>query len=42
MGYAPDVNMYLNSEKLQSLGWSSYVGMKDAYLRLVQYLEEGR
>ena len=42
MGYAPDVNMYLNSEKLQSLGWSPYVGMKDAYLRLVQYLEEGR
>lgn len=40
MGYAPDVNMYLNSEKLQSLGWHPCVGMKDAYMRLVEYIED--
>ena len=40
MGYAPDVNMYLNSEKLRSLGWNVKVRMVDAYERLVRYLKE--
>lgn len=40
MGYAPDVNMYLNSDKLRSLGWSAGVSMAEAYNRLVQYLRE--
>lgn len=37
-GYAPDVNMYLNSDKLRALGWEAHVGMKEAYRRLVEYL----
>lgn len=42
MGYAPDVNMYLNSGKLRGLGWTADVGMKNAYERLVEYLIEHR
>ena len=40
MGYAPDVDMYLNSEKLRKLGWEAKVSMIDAYKRLVCYLKE--
>ncbi len=38
MGYAPDVAMYLDSEKLRKLGWSPTVDMQDSYNRLVDYL----
>ncbi len=37
-GYAPDVNMYLNSDKLKSLGWNAKVNMKEAYKRMIDYL----
>lgn len=40
MGYAPDVVMYLDSEKLRGLGWSAEVGMVEAYYRLVEYICE--
>lgn len=40
MGYAPNVIMYLNSEKLKSLNWIPNVGMKEAYERLVEYIKE--
>lgn len=39
-GYAPDVNMFLNSDKLRMLGWESQVDMKEAYRRLVEYIEK--
>ena len=39
-GYAPDVNMYLNSDKLRALGWIPSVDMKEAYRRLVEYITE--
>lgn len=39
-GYAPDVNMYLSSEKLKALGWNAHVDMKEAYKRLVSYIKE--
>lgn len=39
MGYAPDVMMYLNSEKLRKLDWLPKVNMKEAYRKLVQYLK---
>ena len=35
MGYAPDVNMYL-----ESLGWNAKVDLAEAYTRLVCYLRE--
>ncbi len=38
MGYAPEVKMYLNSDKLSSLGWNAQVDMIEAYRRLVSYL----
>lgn len=40
MGYAPDVKMYLNSDKLCGLGWESKVSMLEAYERLVEYVME--
>lgn len=41
-GYAPDVNMYLNSDKLRALGWNAKVDMIEAYGRLVQYIVENK
>ena len=41
-GYAPDVNMYLNSDKLRALGWNVKVDMAEAYERLVQYIIESK
>lgn len=40
MGYAPDVAMYLNSDKIKNLGWKPEVGMKAAYRRLCEYLND--
>ena len=34
-GYAPDVNMHLNSDKLRSLGWEPQYGLMDMYVRLI-------
>jgi nucleoside-diphosphate-sugar epimerase len=39
MGYAPDSTMYLDSSKLQALGWNAEVDMEEAYKRLVQYIQ---
>ena len=38
MGYAPDVAMYLCSDKLRKLGWDSRVCMTEAYQRLIDYI----
>ena len=40
MGYAPESKMYLNSDKLKSLGWNAEVSMAEAYKRLKEYLKE--
>lgn len=43
MGYAPDVKMFLCSDKLKGLGWTPKVEMGEGYKRLVDYLkDEGR
>ena len=42
MGFAPDVSMYLNSDKLRKLGWEPEVTMAEAYQRLTAYLNESR
>ena len=42
MGYAPDVNMYLVSDKLRMLGWQPEVDMAEGYRRLVEYLNEAK
>lgn len=37
-GYAADTKMKLDSNKLQELGWKPEVGLKEAYIRLIEYL----
>lgn len=39
-GYAPDVAMHLNSDKLQSLGWKPLYDLPQMYERLVQSFRE--
>ena len=39
MGYAPDVEMYLDSNKLQKLGYKAKVHLIEAYNRLVCYID---
>lgn len=39
-GYAPDVAMHLNSDKLQSLGWKPKYDLPDMYQRLVKSFRE--
>jgi len=39
-GYAPDSKMRLCSDKLNRLGWTASVSMKEGYGRLVRYLQE--
>ncbi len=34
-GYAPDVKMQLNSEKLRSLGWEPEIGLLETYRRMI-------
>lgn len=38
-GFAPDSIMHLSSNKLRSLGWQPYIGLEEAYRRLVVYLQ---
>ena len=37
-GYAPATKLFLDSTKMQSLGWVAQVGMAEAYRRLIEYL----
>ena len=41
-GYAPDANMKLSSQKMQSLGWKPEIGLKDSYIRMMQSMENTR
>lgn len=38
-GYAPETHMHLKADKLRELGWTSAVGMRDAYLRMMCDME---
>lgn len=38
-GYAPDVKMKLNSDKLQALGWKAEVDMFEAYTRMIESMK---
>ncbi len=38
MGYAPDVTMYLDSKKLQKLGWNVKTSLSEGYEKLVEYI----
>ncbi len=37
-GYAPKTVMKLSSKKLESLGWAPHISLKEAYLRLANWL----
>jgi nucleoside-diphosphate-sugar epimerase len=39
-GYAPDVRLFLSSEKLRSLGWVPTADLREAYRRLGEFLGE--
>lgn len=41
-GYAPDANMKLSSKKMQSLGWKPEIALKEAYLRMMQSMENSK
>ncbi len=41
-GYAPDVKMRLNSDKLQRLGWKPEVGLLETYQRMIGSMLETR
>lgn len=38
-GYAPDVKMKLSSKKMQALGWSARVGLKESYIRMMESMK---
>ncbi len=38
-GYAPDNRMKLNSSKIKNLGWCPDFSIKEAYIRLIKYIE---
>lgn len=40
LGYASDVKMKLNSDKIESLGWKPTVGLADAYRRMAEWMKE--
>ncbi|QOY60349.1 NAD-dependent epimerase/dehydratase family protein [Thermophilibacter immobilis] len=39
-GYAPDVRLFLSSEKLRNLGWVPTADLREAYRRLGEFLRE--
>lgn len=39
-GYAPDVTMHLNADKMEGLGWKPRYGLLDMYKRMIRYWEE--
>lgn len=41
-GYAPDVKMHLNSQKLQALGWKPEIGLLETYQRMIGSMLETR
>ena len=40
LGYAPPVKMHLSASKMNALGWKAGIGLKDAYLRMMEWMEE--
>ncbi len=40
LGYAPKVKMWLDSRKMNQLGWKAEVGLKESYERLIVWLKE--
>lgn len=39
-GYAPTLHMNLSTEKLKKLGWKPFVGLKDAYCKLIESMKQ--
>ena len=39
LGYAPNVKMWLDAEKMRRIGWKPEVGMIEAYNRMIQWIE---
>lgn len=41
-GYAPDVDMWLDSQKLQALGWKPEIGLEESYHRMIASMLDTR
>lgn len=39
LGYAPPVRMWLDSSKMRALGWEPKVGLKEAYQRMIAFMQ---
>lgn len=39
LGYAPPVRMWLDSSKMMALGWEPKVGLKEAYQRMIAFMQ---
>ena len=39
LGYAPPTRMHLSSQKMQELGWKSEIGLKEAYERMIDWMQ---
>ena len=39
LGYAPPVRMWLDSSKMMALGWEPKVGLKEAYRRMIAFMQ---
>ena len=38
-GYAADTSMKLNTKKMRALGWKPEIGLKEAYIRLIESMK---
>jgi hypothetical protein len=38
--YAPNLNLYLNTMKLESLGWKAEAGIEEAYRRMIGSMKD--
>ena len=39
LGYAPPVRMWLDASKMRALGWEPKVGLKEAYQRMIAFMQ---
>ena len=38
LGYAPPVKMWLDTQKMRSLGWKPEIGLSESYQRMIRWM----